>query len=76
MRALVSRYRRDTVISPDDEPEKLIRMPIGFPEDLYEWMRAEAFRRRSPMAEIVREALRDYREKREPQIGLWESGER
>lgn len=56
------------------EGEKLVRVPIGFPEDLYEWLRETAHRRRSPMAEIVREAVREYRNKLEPQIALWDAG--
>lgn len=46
-------------------------MPVSFPDDLYEWMRETAFRRRIPMAELVREALREYRGRLEPQLGLW-----
>ena len=46
-------------------------MPVSFPDDLYEWMRETAFRRRVPMAELVREALREYRERIDPQLGLW-----
>jgi hypothetical protein len=47
-------------------------MPIGFPEDLYEWLREAAHRRRVPMAELVREALREYRNTQEPpQLDLW-----
>jgi hypothetical protein len=50
--------------------DKLIRVPIGFPPDLYEWMRELAFRRRTAMADIVREAVREYRDRLEPQLGL------
>lgn len=49
-------------------------MPVGFPDDLYEWMRETAFRRRMPMAELVREALREYRDRVDPQLGLWIGG--
>lgn len=60
------------MISPPlRKTEKLTKVPIGFPDDLYEWMREAAFRRRIPMAELVREALRDYRERTDPQLGLW-----
>jgi hypothetical protein len=60
------------VISRDlTDSEKLVRMPIGFPEDLHEWLRETAHRRRIPMAELVREALREYRDSHEPQIDLW-----
>lgn len=55
-------------LSPED---KLTRIPIAFPEGLYEWMREAAHRRRIPMAELVREALREYRDKHDPQIELW-----
>lgn len=50
--------------------DKLTRVPIGFPTDLYEWLREFAFRRRTTMAEVVREAVRDYRVRAEPQLGL------
>ena len=56
------------------EADKLIRVPIGFPEDLFEWLRETAYRRRSPMAEIVREAVREHRGKLEPQIPLGDAG--
>jgi hypothetical protein len=46
-------------------------MPVSFPDDLYEWMRETAFHRRMPMAELVREALREYRERLDPQLALW-----
>lgn len=49
------------MIPPDTaEADKLIRVPIGFPEDLCEWLRETAYRRRSPMAEIAREAVREH----------------
>jgi hypothetical protein len=70
-----SRYHGGIVIPPETaEADKLIRVPIGFPEDLYEWLRETAYRRRSPMAEIVREAVREHRGKLEPQIPLWDAG--
>lgn len=72
MFATASRYRGDIVIPRDLKgSEKLTRVPIAFPEDLYEWMRGEAFRRRVSMAELVREALREYRDRNEPQIEIW-----
>lgn len=49
---------------------KFIRMPIGVSPETHEWLRAVAFRRRTTMAEIVREALREYRDHHEPQLGL------
>jgi hypothetical protein len=62
----------DIVISRDlADSDKLVRMPVGFPEALYEWLRETAHRRRVPMAELVREALREYRDSHEPQIDLW-----
>lgn len=55
-----------------DQPEgdKLIRVPIGFPPELHEWLRLVAFRRHTAMAEVVREAVRDYRDRLDPQLGL------
>ena len=61
------------MISPMPEEEtgdKLTRVPIGFPVELYEWLREFAFRRRTTMADVVREAVREYRERAEPQLGL------
>lgn len=54
----------------DDEGDKLQRIPIGFPEELYEWLRKTSFRTRQPMAEIVREAVREYRQRVDPQLDL------
>ena len=56
------------VISP--EGQKQPRLPITFPGDEYEWLREAAFRRRVAMAELVRLALREYRERLEPQLDL------
>lgn len=53
-----------------ESSEKLTRVPIGFPNELYEWMRELAFRRHTAMADIVREAVREYRDRLEPQLGL------
>ncbi|HUY24214.1 MAG TPA: hypothetical protein VMV09_02765 [Candidatus Saccharimonadales bacterium] len=55
--------------------ERLTRVPIGFPAETYEWMRELAFKRRTTMAEIVREALNEYRIRTEPQLGLPLTGE-
>lgn len=50
------------------------RVPIAFPDDLYEWLRSAAFRQHISMAELVREALREYRQRHEPQLPLPLSG--
>ena len=50
--------------------DRLIRIPIGLPAETHEWLRTEAFRRRCHMADLVREALEEYRHRREPQLGL------
>lgn len=50
--------------------DKVTRIPISFPDEQYEWLRGFAFRRRAAMAEVVREALREYRERVEPQLAL------
>jgi hypothetical protein len=55
---------------PTQEKESGTRVPISFPDELYEWLRAAAFQRRLPMAEIVRQALREHREKTDPQLQL------
>lgn len=69
---VISGYHLGTVISPKpDVSERMPRVPISFPDELYEWMRETAFRRRVPMAELVREALREYRDRIDPQLGLW-----
>ena len=52
------------------EGETATRVPISFPEDLYEWLREAAFRRRISMAEIVREAVREHRLQTDPQLDL------
>ena len=48
----------------------LTRVPIAFPDELYEWLRTAAFRRHISMAELVRVALREYRLQHEPQLPL------
>jgi len=58
------------------EKEKGTRIPISFPDELYEWLRAASFRRRVPMAEIVRQALLEHREKTDPQLSLPMEAER
>ncbi len=70
---MISRYHSGIVISPKpgDVSEGMTRVPISFPDDLYEWMRETAFRRRVSMAELVRGALREYRDRIDPQLGLW-----
>lgn len=47
-----------------------MKVPIAFPQDLYEWLRETAFRRREPMATIVREALEEHRGRLDPQLDL------
>ena len=59
-----------------DDAEKINRIPISFPEDLYEWLREASFRRRIPMAEIVREAVRQHRLDTDPQLDLPIGGRR
>ncbi len=73
-----SRYR--DIVSPEmaqeeDRPTeeaagKPRKVPIAFPEDLYEWLREEAFKRHGHMADIVREAVREYRERSVQQMRL------
>lgn len=46
-----------------DPSEPVVKVPIAFPESLYEWLREEAFRRRVSMAQVVREAVSAYRER-------------
>jgi len=50
--------------------EKLTRIPVSFPDEQYEWLREFAFRRHAAMAEVVREALRQFRERVDPQMSL------
>jgi hypothetical protein len=71
---LTSRHRNTTLARVDDkvqDPEqRFIRVPIGFPPDVHEWLRERAFRERRPMAEVVREAVRVYKDEHEPQLTL------
>jgi hypothetical protein len=46
------------------------KVPIDFGEELYEWVRETAHRERRPMADLVRQAVREYRQKSEPQLQL------
>lgn len=40
-------------------------MPIALPEDLYEWLRKVSYERRIPMAEVVRAAVAELRDRAE-----------
>jgi len=46
------------------------RFPVSFPQELYEWLRERAFKDRVPMAEIIRLAVREHRERVDPQLPL------
>lgn len=50
--------------------DRLTRIPVSFPDEQYEWLREHAFRRHEAMAEVVREALRQYRDRVDPQLVL------
>lgn len=50
--------------------EVTVKVPIAFPQELYEWLREAAFRRREPMARLVREAVEEYRSRLDPQLDL------
>lgn len=54
----------------EPKPATATKIPIDFGEDLYEWVRETAHRQRRSMADVVREALRGYREQLEPQLEL------
>jgi hypothetical protein len=56
------------MISP--EAGTFVKVPIGFPPEMYEWLRETAFRRHVSMAVVVREALLEYRERIDPQMTL------
>jgi hypothetical protein len=66
-----SRYRDGIMMPKRLDSEKLTRVPIAFPDELYEWVRETAFRRRVSMAEIVREAVSEYRDRTDPRLDLW-----
>lgn len=65
---------RDIVIS--ERSGAGTKLPIDFGEELYEWVRETAHRERRPMADLVRQAVREYREKSEPQLELLPNGVR
>ncbi len=62
--------------APDRRPRldpgegKLPRLPVTFPEETYEWLREAAFRRRMKMSKLVRQAVTEFRQREEPQLGL------
>lgn len=59
------------MIPPKERGEgKLPRLPVTFPEETHEWLRQAAFRRRMKMAELVRQAVHEFRQREEPQLGL------
>lgn len=53
-----------------DTGDRFVRVPIGFAPDVHEWLREQAFRRRTTMAQIVRDAVEQHRDRLEPQLGL------
>lgn len=46
------------------------KVPIEFGAELYEWLRGQAFIERRPMAELVREAVGQYKYREESQLRL------
>ncbi|MBI3522823.1 MAG: ribbon-helix-helix protein, CopG family [Chloroflexi bacterium] len=46
------------------------KIPIDFGDELYEWVRETAHRERRSMADLVRQAVREYRVQVEPQLEL------
>jgi len=61
----------DGIVIPERrEVGSATKIPIDFSEELYEWVRETAHRQRRSMADLVREALREYREQQEPQLQL------
>lgn len=47
-----------------------VRFPVSLPRELHDWIRESAFRERRSMADLVREAVEQYRHRREPQLDL------
>lgn len=58
------------IAATEAEEEKPVRVPIGFPPELHEWLRETAHRRRTKMAELVRQAVREYRDRSDQQLAL------
>jgi hypothetical protein len=50
--------------------EPAVKVPIAFPQELYDWLRETAFRRREPMAKLVRDAVEEHRRRLDPQLDL------
>ena len=46
------------------------KVPIDFAAELYEWLKEASHRRRRPMSELVRDAVREYRDRVDPQLRL------
>ena len=57
--------------TPDSLQDRVTRVPISFPDELYEWLRQTAFERRISMAELVRESVRQHRDRLQGQLALW-----
>jgi hypothetical protein len=49
---------------------KLIRVPIGFPSELHQWLQRTSTKVNRSMGSIVREAVTEYRQRVEPQLEL------
>jgi len=46
------------------------KVPIAFPEEMYEWLRGRAYQGHTSMAHLVRQAVAEYRLRTEPQLEL------
>lgn len=57
--------------SGEESGEESVRFPVSLPASLHEWLRTRAFQERRSMAEVIREALGEYRVQRETQLSLW-----
>lgn len=68
------RYRdifgREDIVSLVDPTKPNSKVPIDFGTELYEWLKDRSSHQRRPMAVLVREAVREYRERVDPQLRL------
>ena len=55
---------------PEDQGQPLIRMPVALPWTLHEWLREASHQRRVSMAQLIREAVQQYRVQIDPQMDL------
>lgn len=60
------------MISDEERANEPVRFAVSLPASLHEWLRVRAFEERRSMAEVIREAVGEYRARQETRPVLWD----